>query len=165
MASVTPPARETLLARIARLEGRIAALENALDRRSRELRLLQATLCPADLVQLARMATDLGPQAHVLETDAPDISPAWLHPGRNEPSQLARIADGLPPLPQIAHQLEYWTETTVITSAEVEATLADLWASLTPSPDAPALAPRVPASPWPERAEGEPAHDGTETSE
>lgn len=129
MASVTPPARETLLARIARLEGRIAALENALDRRSRELRLLQATLCPADLVQ------------------------------------LARIADGLPPLPQIAHQLEYWTETTVITPAEVEATLADLWASLTPSPDAPALAPRVPASPWPERAEGEPAHDGTETSE
>ena len=31
----------------------------------------------------------------MLETDAPDISPAWLHPARNEPSQLARIAQVL----------------------------------------------------------------------
>jgi len=43
-------------------------------------------------LQIRRLAADLGPQSHVLETDAPDISPAWLHPGRNEPSQLARIA-------------------------------------------------------------------------
>ena len=46
-------------------------------------------------LQIRRLASDLGPQAHVLETDAPDISPAWLHPGRNEPSQLARIAEVL----------------------------------------------------------------------
>jgi TatD DNase family protein len=27
----------------------------------------------------------------VLETDAPDISPAWIHPGRNSPDQIPRI--------------------------------------------------------------------------
>jgi TatD DNase family protein len=27
-----------------------------------------------------------------LETDAPDISPAWLHPASNNPQQLPRIA-------------------------------------------------------------------------
>jgi hypothetical protein len=92
---------DALQAHIARLEGRITALERALERRSRELRLLQATLSPGDLVQ------------------------------------LARIADGLPPLPRMAHQLEFWTETTAIQPAHIEATLEDLWASLTPSPAAP----------------------------
>ena len=31
----------------------------------------------------------------MLETDAPDISPAWVHPGRNQPAELARIAQVL----------------------------------------------------------------------
>jgi len=31
----------------------------------------------------------------VLETDAPDISPAWVHLGRNQPAELARIAQVL----------------------------------------------------------------------
>ncbi len=90
--------QESWQALVARLEGRIAALERALARRSRELRLLQSALCRTDLVQ------------------------------------LARIADGLPPLPRLAHQLEYWTETTEIVPANLESTLEDLWASLTPSP-------------------------------
>ena len=101
-----PPAVE-LLARIARLEGRIAALENALDRRSQELVRLQSVLCRADLLQ------------------------------------LARIADGLPPLPRIAHQPEYWTETTVISPANLEATLEDLWSSLSPRPADTPAAPRT----------------------
>jgi TatD DNase family protein len=29
--------------------------------------------------------------AIVLETDAPDISPSWVHPGRNSPEELPRI--------------------------------------------------------------------------
>ena len=33
--------------------------------------------------------------ALVLETDAPDISPVWLHPGRNSPEQLPRIGAAL----------------------------------------------------------------------
>ena len=95
------PTAESPQARIARLEGRIAALERTLERRSRELRLLQSSLCPTDLVQ------------------------------------LARIAEGLPPLPRIACQLEYWTETNEIVPANLEATLEDLWAALTPSPASP----------------------------
>jgi len=95
------PTAESLQARIARLEGRIAALERTLERRSRELRLLQSSLCPTDLVQ------------------------------------LARIAEGLPPLPRIACQLEYWTETNEIVPANLESTLEDLWAALTPSPASP----------------------------
>lgn len=109
---------DALRMHIARLEGRIVALERALERRSRELRLLQATLCPGDLVQ------------------------------------LARLADGLPPLPRMAHQLEFWTETTQIQPAHIAATLEDLWASLTPSPAAPPSELRSPKPAAPGRAIG-----------
>ena len=116
MNETTPEAQR---AYIARLEGRILALENALDARSRELRLLQRTLCATDLVQ------------------------------------FARIADGLPPLPLVAHQPEYWTETVVISPADLASTLEDLWRSLTPSPGSPPAAPRPSSSPWREVAPGE----------
>jgi TatD DNase family protein len=46
-------------------------------------------------LQIRRLAHDLPIEALVLETDAPDIPPAWLRPGRNEPEQLARIAQTL----------------------------------------------------------------------
>ena len=42
-------------------------------------------------LQIRRMATDLPLEAIVLETDAPDISPSWVHPGRNSPEELPRI--------------------------------------------------------------------------
>jgi TatD DNase family protein len=42
-------------------------------------------------LQIRRLATELPLSAIVLETDAPDISPAWLHPERNSPEQLPRI--------------------------------------------------------------------------
>ena len=125
---MSEPTLESRAAHIARLEGRIAALESALERRSRELRLLQGSLCSTDLVQ------------------------------------LARIADGLPPVPLIAHQLEYWTETTEILPANLESTLEDLWASLTPSPASilarnPALSSAwagISTSAWPEVPTGSP---------
>ena len=41
---------------------------------------------------LRRLAAELPPEAIVLETDAPDMAPAWLHPQRNSPEQLPRIA-------------------------------------------------------------------------
>ena len=44
-------------------------------------------------LQIRRLATQLPDTAWVLETDAPDIPPAWLQrPARNEPGELARIA-------------------------------------------------------------------------
>jgi TatD DNase family protein len=42
-------------------------------------------------LQIRRMAAELPLDAIVLETDAPDISPAWVHPGRNSPDQIPRI--------------------------------------------------------------------------
>jgi hypothetical protein len=47
--------------RIARLEGRVAALEAALERRSSDLRLLQRFLSRRGLAQLARLAIGLQP--------------------------------------------------------------------------------------------------------
>ncbi len=120
---------ESLELRIARLEGRIAALENALDRRARELRLLQATLCPADLVQ------------------------------------LARITDGLSPLPRVAHQLEYWNESTVIAPADLATTLEDLWASLTPISGVAGALPPEPVFPWTDSPIWEPSDPCPETPE
>lgn len=46
----------------------------------------------ARALQLRRLVRELPPEAHVLETDAPDIAPEWIGRARNEPAQLARIA-------------------------------------------------------------------------
>lgn len=42
-------------------------------------------------LQIRRLAASLPLSAIVLETDAPDIAPSWIHPGRNSPDQLPRI--------------------------------------------------------------------------
>ena len=42
--------------------------------------------------QIRRLASELPLDAIVLETDAPDIPPAWEEPGRNTPEHLPRIA-------------------------------------------------------------------------
>lgn len=46
-------------------------------------------------LQIRRLATELPETAIVLETDAPDISPMWLHPQRNSPDQLPQIGASL----------------------------------------------------------------------
>jgi TatD DNase family protein len=46
-------------------------------------------------LQIRRLAVELSLDAIVLETDAPDISPAWVHPGRNSPEELPRIGETL----------------------------------------------------------------------
>ncbi|ALK97136.1 DNAase [Massilia sp. WF1] len=42
-------------------------------------------------LQIRRLALELPLDAIVLETDAPDIAPSWLHPGRNSPEELPAI--------------------------------------------------------------------------
>lgn len=44
-------------------------------------------------LRIRRLASELPAHAHVLETDAPDIAPEWIARGRNEPAEIARIAD------------------------------------------------------------------------
>lgn len=46
-------------------------------------------------LQIRRLAAGLPGSALVLETDAPDIPPEWVHRGRNAPAELARIAEAL----------------------------------------------------------------------
>lgn len=46
-------------------------------------------------LQIRRLATQLPLSAMVLETDAPDIAPTWLHPGRNTPEALPGIGQVL----------------------------------------------------------------------
>ncbi|RZI40993.1 TatD family deoxyribonuclease [Herbaspirillum sp. HC18] len=46
-------------------------------------------------LQIRRLAAELDEAALVLETDAPDISPVWLHPRRNSPEELPRIGQTL----------------------------------------------------------------------
>ncbi|MDB5775875.1 MAG: DNAase [Herbaspirillum sp.] len=53
-------------------------------------------------LQIRRLAADLPLDALVLETDAPDISPAWLHPAPNTPQQIPRIGGVLAQLRGIA---------------------------------------------------------------
>jgi TatD DNase family protein len=42
-------------------------------------------------LQIRRLAAELPLESVVLETDAPDIAPSWVHPGRNSPEQLPAI--------------------------------------------------------------------------
>jgi len=42
-------------------------------------------------LQIRRLAVELPLDAIVLETDAPDIAPSWIHPGRNSPEELPAI--------------------------------------------------------------------------
>ena len=46
-------------------------------------------------LQIRRLAAQLPLAAIVLETDAPDISPSWIHPGINSPEQLPAIGAAL----------------------------------------------------------------------
>ena len=41
---------------------------------------------------IRRLVADVPAEAIVLETDAPDIAPAWAAPGRNSPAELPQIA-------------------------------------------------------------------------
>ena len=50
------------------------------------------------------LATELPADAIVLETDAPDIPPAWLNGGRNAPGELPRIADILAELRGVSRE-------------------------------------------------------------
>ena len=42
-------------------------------------------------LQIRRLAASLPLSALVLETDAPDMAPTWIHPGRNTPQALPAI--------------------------------------------------------------------------
>lgn len=46
-------------------------------------------------LQIRRLAAELPLESIVLETDAPDIAPSWVHPGRNSPDQLPGIGAAL----------------------------------------------------------------------
>jgi TatD DNase family protein len=46
-------------------------------------------------LQIRRLATALPLDSIVLETDAPDIAPAWVHPARNSPEHLPAIGAAL----------------------------------------------------------------------
>lgn len=46
-------------------------------------------------LQIRRLAAELPLSSIVLETDAPDISPSWVHPGVNTPQQIPRIGEVL----------------------------------------------------------------------
>lgn len=46
-------------------------------------------------LQIRRLAAGLPLESIVLETDAPDIAPAWVHPARNSPEHLPAIGAAL----------------------------------------------------------------------
>lgn len=53
-------------------------------------------------LQIRRLASELPLSSIVLETDAPDIAPAWRHPGRNSPEELPAIGAVLAALREMA---------------------------------------------------------------
>lgn len=74
-------------------------------------------------LQIRRMAAELPLSAIVLETDAPDIAPSWIHPGRNTPDQIPRIGAVLAQLRGMDVQ-----EVALATSANARAALPRMMA-------------------------------------
>jgi TatD DNase family protein len=56
-------------------------------------------------LQIRRLGASLPFDSIVIETDSPDISPAWLHPNRNEPMEVVRIADTLASLRDVSPEI------------------------------------------------------------
>jgi TatD DNase family protein len=52
-------------------------------------------------LRIRRLVRELPAHAHVLETDAPDIAPAWRNRSRNSPAELPRIAEVFADLRQV----------------------------------------------------------------
>jgi TatD DNase family protein len=75
-------------------------------------------------LQIRRLASQLPLSSIVLETDAPDISPAWLHPAINTPQQIARIGEVLAELRGLSAD-----QVATTTSANARAALPRLAAS------------------------------------
>ncbi|MGB9989647.1 TatD family hydrolase [Massilia sp. SM-13] len=46
-------------------------------------------------LQIRRLAAELPLSSIVMETDSPDIAPAWVHPGVNTPQQVPAIGEAL----------------------------------------------------------------------
>jgi TatD DNase family protein len=46
-------------------------------------------------LQIRRLAVELPLSSIVVETDAPDIAPSWVHPGVNTPDEVAGIGEAL----------------------------------------------------------------------
>ena len=76
------------------------------------------TLTFAGSTRIRQLAASLPLESIVLETDAPDIPPAWLNRGRNTPAELARIADTLAELRGLSR-----AEVSVATSANARRVL------------------------------------------
>jgi TatD DNase family protein len=72
-------------------------------------------------LQLRRLATELPLDAIVIETDAPDLAPAWLLDRRNTPLELPRIGEALATLRGITPE-----EVARVTSANALAVLPRL---------------------------------------
>ncbi|MFN9764618.1 MAG: TatD family hydrolase, partial [Pseudomonadota bacterium] len=104
-------------------------------------------------LQIRRLAAELPDSAIVLETDAPDIPPAWLYRtaeqrqdgaghGRNEPAELPRIA-------QTLAALRGWSmeHTAAVTCANALAALPRMqpWLNSVGSVSGPAVIEGVPA--------------------
>jgi TatD DNase family protein len=68
--------------------------------------------------RLRALAVELPLEAIVLETDSPDIPPAWIGQGRNEPGELPRIAASLAELRGVGVE-----EVARVTSASARAVL------------------------------------------
>ena len=81
--------------------------------------------------QIRRLVAELPLSNLVLETDSPDMAPAWLDKGsRNTPAQVAGVAQALATLRGITGQEVL--EKTANTAFTVIPKLRDLWSTVKP---------------------------------
>ena len=117
--------------RIAWLEGRVAALEAALERRSQELRLLQRHLCARDLAQLARLTAGLPPLPRIA------CEPGFWRETRE--LTVADVPETMEALWSSLHPLAGVVTVVAVAPAEAAAAAAPEPAATPPAPGTPPL--------------------------
>lgn len=87
-------------------------------------------------LRIARLEARVAALEGALVRRSAELRELQRHLSSRELLNLSRLAGGLPPVPRGRYDLEVWSETTALTTANVEETLLDLWQSLAPAPSA-----------------------------
>ena len=88
---------------------------------------------PAPQELIARLEARVAALEAALERRSAQLRRLQQHLGARDLAVLARLESGLPPLPAGPFEPDLWRETTALTTADVGATLRDLWRSLAPA--------------------------------
>jgi hypothetical protein len=90
---------------------------------------------PEAAVRIAELEAEAEALREALRRRSRELRLVQRHVAKRDLIVISRLLAGLPPLPEIAYDVDYWQETTALVAVDVEDAMRDLWRSLTPPAD------------------------------